>query len=193
MVDKKEYTIVVPEIQYNEKFINDFKKIKPGIKNRISINCKYPGYFGIILDSTPLLNVLVNLICSWIDDVIILTIEINESSCLMVNSENTYINFIPIQIGFGLLAGRFYNMHFCNNILMFNKEISKLFKNVYTYNIYLYNIGRTCNVKKINKNTCVLGYRLIDNISANIVDNNILLTVCDFVYTFKCFVDQTKN
>jgi len=180
------YQSMQPIIQYNQEFKDKLRNIyKNKLPDRIVLKCKYPEYYNIILDCTLLPTVLINLICVWLDDEIVLKIQ-PISGYFNVKLEDTYINFVKIHMDFKTCNNYFYDLYFSNNILLFDDVIDDFDK--YRYTFLTYNA-----IKKSTDKTYVVESWTDGKFIIRIVNHNLLLTVRDLYNTIKNFINQPKN
>jgi len=178
---------MLPVIQYNEEFYDKLRNIhKTETSNKIILKCIYPAYHDIILNCTSLPTVLIDLICIWIDDEITLLVNFKSEITTEIALEGTCINFVNTQANFALFNHGYYNMHFCDNILLFSRSLDKYEEYFYAYSIYFY------ATHEILKDEYTFYRSNYLPISVKIINHNLLLTVCDLIHTIKVFFDQQK-
>jgi len=124
-------------IKYGKNFNDTLHKIlKTRTYENITLKCTYPEYFSIILNNTPLPEVLINIICEWTNDKIVLQIKPDSTTQFNVESKEMCINFIHTQFNFSNYSNNLCDMFFCENILKFDEEIHMYDKRMYTKLIY---------------------------------------------------------
>jgi len=186
---------MMPIIQYDQEFENKICKIyKTKLSDEITLKCEYQEYLNIIYENTSLPKELIKLICVWIDDEIILQINMEGPRWLKVASKNSCINFVDMQLSFSSCGDTTYDMYFCNNILLFDESINYIENYVYTRMIYQHTIGTVVGngLIKNEDNTYAIHFGRCDRL-IKIVNNDLLIIVCDIVRNVENYISTLKN
>jgi len=176
-----------PTIQYDQEFRNKLRNInKNKSSDKITLKCKYPEYYDIIFKNTFLPSTLINLICEWVDDEIILNIRY-DCGYLDIKLKDTYINFIDVQAGFTVGVDCLSGIYFNNNILLFDDSVNTYIQQWVTSMIY----NHVHSVYKIEMIEDTFVFCTIHGkIYVKIVNYNLLLTICNLICTVKKYISQ---
>jgi len=117
----------------------------------ITVKCEYKFYLDILLDNTPLPKSIIELICVWTNDEVVLKVfKLKAEKVLNFETkQQTQINFSDIQFNFiyvieSCVLEKFslYNMEFCSNIVQYT-YISKYDQHIAIKNLYTDTIRTT--------------------------------------------------
>jgi len=176
----KFYLFSMYSVQYNREFrYNLLRKCKEKTVGELTSKCKYLDYYNLILDSTPLPNVLIDLICVWINDDITLQIDTTKSKTV-IKSYNTCMNFINMQFSFEIVNGYAININFGNNVVSHNSVSA-----YYIFQLYMDGISET-NYYEKNGDIYKLRNRPI---CVKIIDHTLFSNICYLIRDVTYFVN----
>jgi len=167
--------------------------------DEIIVKCVYDFYSNSLLDNTPLPKVLVELICVWINDEVVVLVNNCITDYLKLYTKNdACISFCNVRIKFCsvvkyistfFLEKGLYDMEFSDNILQINNSIRELSERQdEAYKIYAKTVHET---KKFTNTDVVV---VPDRKSFKIVNHELWLIACNIIYVLQDNIEKmTKN
>jgi len=163
----------------------------------VKVNCIYHMFPHILLKNTSLSKDMINMICEYINESILVSIAINSDRSLRSISiyiDNALTNFIDWYAKIWYIGGFIYELsiRISNKIVQISGDINVFQDEVYVYKIIQQIINDSVNFRIPNNKYVYNEYRNKHIVKYKIVNYDILLLVCNILYTFGKYIDKFR-